>query len=130
MTKVLLDTTVLVDVERSGGTLDEVIDDDEEVAVAAVTVVELLVGVSLADDRHRADRQAFLDELVVTVPVIDYDRSVARSHAQLLVEVRRQGRPRGAHDLIIAATAVATKREVVSGDTSAFEDLPGVRLRR
>ncbi|HTW07828.1 MAG TPA: hypothetical protein VME46_09970 [Acidimicrobiales bacterium] len=50
-------------------------------------------------------------------------------HAELLVAVGRQGRPRGAHDLVIAATARATQREVVSADASAYQDLPGVTVR-
>ena len=50
-------------------------------------------------------------------------------HAQLLAHVRRTGRPRGAHDLLIAATAAATGRTIVSDDTTAFEDLPGVAYR-
>jgi tRNA(fMet)-specific endonuclease VapC len=103
--------------------------DDDEVAIAAVTIAELLVGVLLADDAHHSDHKQFVDEVRATIPVIDYDDTVAVSHAQLLVAVRRQGRPRGAHDLIIAATANATKRELVSADTSAYQDLPGVNVR-
>lgn len=97
-------------------------------AIAAVTIAELLVGVLLADDTHRADRQRFVDEIRATIPVIDYDAMVAVSHADLLVTVRHQGRPRGAHDLMIAATAKATQREVVSADDSAYQDLPGVHV--
>lgn len=103
--------------------------DDDEVAIAAVTIAELLVGVLLADDTHRSSRQEFVDEIRSTIPIIDYDATVAASHAQLLVAVRRQGRPRGAHDLIIAATANATQRELISADLSAYQDLPGVRVR-
>ena len=36
---------------------------------------------------------------------------------------------RGAHDLIIAATAKATDRTIVSAEHTAFEDLPGVAVR-
>ncbi|HXW79177.1 MAG TPA: hypothetical protein VEJ84_06740, partial [Acidimicrobiales bacterium] len=61
--------------------------------------------------------------------VVDYDATVAAAHAELLVVARHQGRPRGAHDLIIAATANATRRDVVSADRSAYEDLPGVTVR-
>jgi tRNA(fMet)-specific endonuclease VapC len=125
----LLDTTILVDADRSKESLDELIADDDEVAVAAITIAELLVGVLLADDAHRPARQQFVDEIRETIPVVDYDATVATSHAELLVAVRRRGRPRGAHDLIIAATANATRREVVSADSSAFEDLPGVTMR-
>jgi tRNA(fMet)-specific endonuclease VapC len=105
------------------------IDDADEVAVAAVTIAELLGGVLLADDEHRPSRQRFVDDIRDVIPTIDYEPTVAVSHAELLVAVRRQGRPRGAHDLIIAATAHATGREVVTADATAFEDLPGIKVR-
>lgn len=104
--------------------------DEDDVAIAAVTVAELLVGVMLADARHRTDRQALVDDLLSVLPVEPYDAEVARAHASLLVHARTTGRPRGAHDLIIAATAVARDREVMTLDTPGFVDLPGVRLRR
>jgi len=106
-----------------------VIADDDDTAIAAITVAELLVGVHLADAAHRPDRQAFVDDVIGAVPIVDYDEAVASSHAELLTFVRRQGRPRGAHDLIIAATAKATQREVVSADRSAYGGLPGVVVR-
>jgi hypothetical protein len=43
----LLDTTFLIDVERGNKQLDDVIDDDDDVAIAAITVAELTVGVRL-----------------------------------------------------------------------------------
>jgi tRNA(fMet)-specific endonuclease VapC len=39
--------------------------------------------------------------------------------------VKRAGKPRGAHDLIIAATAIATGRSVLTTDSAAnWDDLP------
>ena len=95
-------------------------------AIAAITVADLMVGVRLATVRQRPWRQAYLDELVASIPVLPYDEHVALHDANLLVAVRRTGRRRGAHDLIIAATAVATGRTVVSADRGAFEGLPGL----
>lgn len=118
-----------MDADRTKTSLDEFLDDDDDVAVAAITIAELMVGVLLTDDARRPARQQFLDDVKVVIPIVDYDAVVAASHAELLVAVRRHGRPRGAHDLIIAATANATQREVVSTDTSAYENLPGVTLR-
>lgn len=60
--------------------------------------------------------------------MIDYDLDVAEAHAELL-EVRAQGQPRGAHDLIIAATAKASERTVVTADATAFSGLTGVLVR-
>lgn len=126
MSLLLLDTTFLIDAERGGVELDHAIDDDDDVAIAAVTVAELLVGVKLASGRRRNARQAYVDEIIDSLPIIAYDRDVAVEHANLLVAVRDQGRPRGAHDLLIAATARATDRMVVTADQEAFANLPGV----
>jgi len=93
-------------------------------------VAELHVGVELSEGQRRARRQAFLDDVVGTVPVLPYDLDVAAAHGELLVAVRRQDLPRGAHDLIIAATAKASSRTIVTADTAAFHDLPDVSVRR
>jgi tRNA(fMet)-specific endonuclease VapC len=129
VTRLLLDTTFLVDADRAGAHLDEVIDDGDDLAVAAVTIAELRVGALLADRKRKASRTAYVDDVIATIPVLDYDLRVAEAHAELLAEVRAQGKPRGAHDLIIAATAKAFGRTVVSADRGAFVDLPSVEVR-
>jgi len=129
MSLLLLDTTFLVDAERDELALDAVIGDEDDVAIAAVTVAELLVGVALASGRKRSARQEYVDDIVGSIPVIPYDTQVAVEHVQLLTAVRNTGRPRGAHDLLIAATARATERTVVTADGSAFTDLPGVTVQ-
>ncbi len=121
---------MLVEAERSARDLDAVIADDDEPAVAAITIAELGVGVEIATGKRRQARRAFLDDLVSSVPVLAYDLDVARAHTDLLVVVRRSGRPRGAHDLIIAATAQATRRTIVTADQKGFDDLAGVKVRR
>jgi tRNA(fMet)-specific endonuclease VapC len=130
MSRVLLDTTFLVDAERAEPDLDEAIRDEDDVAIAAITVAELLVGVELATAKRRADRAGYVDDVIASIPIIPYDIRVAVEHAHLLASVRRAGRPRGAHDLLIAATARATDRIVVTADESAFVDLPDVDYRK
>jgi tRNA(fMet)-specific endonuclease VapC len=122
---------VLVDAGRKGvGTLEGLVDDADDAAIAAVTVAELVVGGELADGKRRTAREAFLAEVLEAVSVEDYDLDVAREHGILLAHTRRCGRPRRAHDLIIAATARARQREVVSADLDGFAELPEVALRR
>ena len=126
----LLDTNVLIEIERDGFNLDALIDDDDEPAIAAITVAELGVGVEISSGKRKVARRRFLDEVVATVPIVGYDLDVARAHTSLLVAARKSGTPRGAHDLIIAATARATGRTVVTSDGTGFIDLPGVRVRQ
>ncbi|GAB2861210.1 hypothetical protein GCM10022221_71230 [Actinocorallia aurea] len=128
--RLILATGVLIASERGTASVDEVIGDTDDVAISAITVAELLVGVELADAARRPVRQAFVDEVLALIPVEEYTADVARVHARLLAETRRQGRRRGAYDLLIAATAAATARTIITADSSAaFDDLPGVRAQ-
>ena len=120
---------MLISGERSRSRLDAVIDDDDDVAISAITVAELLVGVELATARHRARRATFVEGVLANLMVEDYTADTARSHAALLSATRRDGRHRGAHDLIIAATAVGTARILVTADERGFDGLPELELR-
>lgn len=124
----ILDTTVLVEAERGGNSLDDVIDDADDVAIAAITVAELKVGVQLAKGRRRETRKRFVAAVLDAISIEPYELEVAEAHAALLAHVRRTGTPRGAHDLIIAATARARERQIVSLDRSGFAELPGAVL--
>jgi tRNA(fMet)-specific endonuclease VapC len=128
--RLILDTGVLVAGAR--GRLDPAaLTAEDDVAVPAVVLAEYLAGVLLDDDRgRRAAQRAFLDDVLTVTPVEDYTPTVAEHHAELLAHVRRTGTPRGAHDLIIAATARASGRILVTTDTKArFDELPEVRTR-
>lgn len=118
----------MVDAERGGDSLADVLDDDDDVAVAAITVAELKVGVQLAKGGRRDKRERFVASVLDAVSIEPYDLDVAEAHAALMAHVRRAGMPRGAHDLIIAATARARERQVVSSDRAGFAELPGVSI--
>jgi tRNA(fMet)-specific endonuclease VapC len=90
-------------------------------------VAELKVGVQMAKGRRREKRERFVEAVLDAVSIEPYDLDVAEAHGALLAHVRRTGSPRGAHDLIIAATARARERAVVSREGD-FDDLPGVSL--
>ncbi|GAB3919425.1 hypothetical protein GCM10027613_23280 [Microlunatus endophyticus] len=98
-----------------------------DVAIAAVTLAELRHGVLAADTERRSARATFVDAVVSVVEVLPYTRTTALEHAVLLDHVRRTGTTRGAQDLIIAAHARQSGRQVVSRDVRArFGQLPGV----
>lgn len=91
-------------------------------------MAELRVGVQLAKGRRREKRERFVAAVLGAVSIESYDLEVAEAHAVLLAHVRQAGTPRGAHDLIIAATARACERQVVSLDRGGFVELPGVSV--
>lgn len=124
--RLILDTGVLIEAER-GRELAAFLAADDDVAIAAVTLTELKVGVALASAQRREPRRRFVQRVLDLIPVEEYGVPTTDAHADLLAHVRRSGRTRGAHDLQIAATARATSRTVVTTDGRArYADLPGV----
>jgi tRNA(fMet)-specific endonuclease VapC len=124
--RLILDTNVLIAYER--GTIDREAFDEDELAIASVSVAEYRVGIELADTPERAaERARALAAITSAIDVMDYTTATAALHGRLLAHVRRSGTPRGAHDLIIAAHAAETGRTVVSKDVKTrFSNLPGV----
>jgi tRNA(fMet)-specific endonuclease VapC len=124
--RLILDTNILIEYEK--GSFDRYALDEDELAVAAVTVAEYRVGIELAPSARRAaDRARALAAITSVVDVLDYTDLTAVHHARLLAHTRRIGARRGAHDLIIAAHAAETGRAVLTRDVRArFGELPGV----
>lgn len=127
----ILDTGVLVAMERKRFPVEKAITPHDDVVVPAIAIAEYLTGVHRAQtQRQREARQAFLDHFLADIPVVGYTRDTALHHARLLAYTASAGRTRGAHDLIIAATAAATARTLVTTDKAAeFDTLPGVTAR-
>jgi tRNA(fMet)-specific endonuclease VapC len=126
--RLILDTNVLIAYER--GTIDRTPLDDDDLAIAAISVAEYRVGIELADIAARAaDRARALAAIISAVDVLGYSEATAAYHAKLIAHVHRAGAPRGAHDLIIAAHALQTERTVLSFDAKArFGGLPGISV--
>ncbi len=125
----VLDTSVFIRAERSGIPDFSPWIDYGEVVISAITVSELLVGVHRADDENRrARRSAFVEAILARLPVLDFTTEVARVHAGLFATLARQGRLIGAHDLIIAATALSHDCAVLTSNVSEFERVPGLEV--
>jgi tRNA(fMet)-specific endonuclease VapC len=124
----ILDTAVLVNIERGRLSMEDVASADDDLALATITAAELWFGVELADAANRPPRAAFVRGLLDVFTVENYDLDVARVHARLIAANRRAGRTRGAHDMIIAATAAARDRILLTHD-KGFTELPGVQVR-
>ena len=128
----LIDTSVLIDVERGTLTLASLADryGDEDTAVSAITVSELLHGVHRLAGARAARAEAFVEGLLDMMAVLPFDAFEARVHARLSAELQSKGTPVGAHDLLIAATAVAHDYRVVTRDLRSFPKIRGLDVVR
>lgn len=125
---VLIDTSVLVDEERRGSGLQELIGHDER-AISVVTVSELLHGVHRANsDARRVRRQAFVERLLASIQPVPITEQIARVHAEVWARLEASGNTIGAHDLWIAATALGHGMRLATTNRREFERVPGLTV--
>ena len=62
------------------------------------------------------------------LPVLPFDLTVARYHAALWAALAEKGALIGAHDLLIAATALAHGHSVATRDQRSFHRVPGLTV--
>ena len=127
---ILIDTSVLVAAERGKLELEPLLArlGGEEVAIASITASELLHGVHRLRGASRARSDVLVERLLDRLPVVDFDLAAARVHATLSAELRARGTPVGAHDLLIAATAVLRDDAVATRDLRSFPRIKGLRV--
>jgi len=125
--RIILDTGTIIAIERGKLDVDAVLGADDA-AIASVTAMELLVGVERANEAHKQARSVRVEAVLASLPIEDYTIAVARIHARLAVQAMSTGKQRSAYDLMIAATAAATNRILLTTDAKAdFSQLVGVR---
>jgi tRNA(fMet)-specific endonuclease VapC len=125
---VLIDTSVLVNAERRGLSLERALGEQDR-AISVITASELLHGVHRARDDHvRTRRQAFVEHLISSIEPLTVTTSVARTHAEIWAGLERRGEVIGAHDMWIAATAVSHGLEIATANATEFERVPGLAV--
>jgi tRNA(fMet)-specific endonuclease VapC len=135
----VLDTTVFIEFERAmrglpaGQAMAEVarrletqLGESEEVGIATITASELLHGVHRATDEHRARRAAFVEAVLAAFPTLAFDLLVARVHARLWASLASSGTEVGAHDRLVAATALSAGWRVGTANIRHFNQIPGL----
>lgn len=137
----VLDTTVFIELERAlrhvpapramaevTVRLEEQLGAVEEVAIAAITASELLHGVHRASEEHRARREAFVEAVLASFPVLSFDLLVARVHARLWALLAAGGNEIGAHDRIVAATALQAGWRLATANSRHFRRIVGLAV--
>jgi tRNA(fMet)-specific endonuclease VapC len=135
----LLDTTVFIELERAvrrlnpasamtevSARLEEQVGPAEEVGIAAITASELLHGVHRATPGHRARREAFVEAVLAAFPPVPFDLLAARAHARLWAELASAGLDVGAHDRLVAATAITAGWGVGTANVRHFDRITGL----
>jgi tRNA(fMet)-specific endonuclease VapC len=128
---VLIDASVLIEHERRRLDLSTKVQgrDDEAFFVSVITVSELLHGVHRAGGGVRkAKRSVFVEAIIDRFPILPIDLPTARAHAELWAGLAESGNSIGAHDLWLAAAALAHGLGVATANVREFARVPGLDL--
>jgi tRNA(fMet)-specific endonuclease VapC len=97
--------------------------------LSAITASELLGGVERASSAAiRAKRSAFVERILNSIPILEFNAETARTHARMLAAVPKN-RTAGAHDAIIAATAIHLGYAVLTRNVADFEIFAGLDVQ-
>ena len=130
MDAAILDTDILSEVVKRRNphvlaTARQYLAEHQRLAFSTITVYEIVRGLRA----NRADRQlAEFLRTIGTSELLDVTMPVLTRAAELWSEGRNLGHPHDDADLMIAATALESNRVLVTGNTSHFAWITGLRL--
>jgi tRNA(fMet)-specific endonuclease VapC len=128
---VIFDSSEIISLERDRTQVASLVSgrEDEPFGISVVTVAELLHGVERADTEvRRLRRQSFVEKILESFPIFPFDVQVARIYARIWASLAKKGLTVGAHDLIIAATAISLDYSLITANRRDFEKVEGLRL--
>lgn len=130
---IIFDTSEIITMERNRKEIEEIVSgrEDEACGISVVTVAELLHGVERADtDIRKINRQAFVEKVMEFFPIFAFDVTVARIYARIWATLAKKNLTVGAHDLIIAATAISLNYTVITSNSRDYNKIEGLKWER
>ncbi len=131
----ILDSSVVIAAERRNATPADLVRQitsltgDQEAAVSAVGLVELVHGICRAGDpRIRQRREAFIHQLISALPVYPFTRDIAFVAGRVDGAQQAQGIRVPYQDLLIGATALHLRYSVVTLNPRHFHMIPGLKV--
>jgi tRNA(fMet)-specific endonuclease VapC len=95
-------------------------------AISAVTLYELRVGVEKSRDREKYRRA--LNDAMAPFVLVPFEDSAALEAAQIRATLEKKGKGIGPYDTLIAGQALALGVRLVTANTREFARVPGLKL--
>jgi tRNA(fMet)-specific endonuclease VapC len=96
-----------------------------DVGLSAISAAELVLGARLnPSERNRRAVERALQSLVIA----PFDRAAAEVYGEVRSFLQRRGTLIGAHDMLIAAHAIALDIPLASNNLREFRRVPGLRV--
>ncbi|NLG79838.1 MAG: type II toxin-antitoxin system VapC family toxin [Firmicutes bacterium] len=123
---IVVDTCVIIDFLKGTNPAAEYVTkllEGGNMAITAVTVFELRVGIQPDTRRDRA-----LEKLFSLIPVLPFDRDAALRAAQIEIDLRAQGSVIGPADTFIAAICLERGAPLATLNSAHFSRIPGLKV--
>ena len=120
----ILDTNALSAAAECDPSAMQVVSQAESLAVPVIVVGEYRMGI--AQSRHRAAYEEWLQEWITVVPVLNIDEETTRSYAEIGLELKKNGKPIPSNDLWIAALCRQHSLPLLSRDKH-FDAVRGLK---
>lgn len=97
-----------------------------DIAVSAITVMELRYGLALNPQRAQKVEPA-IASFLSSVTILPFGTVEAEQAAQIRAALKSQGQPIGAYDVLIAATALQHNLLMITANQREFDRVPGLK---
>jgi len=128
---VIFDTSVLIALERGALDPDRLVQgrEQEPFGISVISAAELLHGVHRADtQKRRIKRSSYVEKVLELYAIYPFELGAARIYAEVWATLQRKGVRIGAHDLMIAATAISLGWTVATLDLRDYRKIDGLML--
>ena len=128
---VIFDTSVLIALERGELDPDRLVQgrEQEPFGISVISAAELLHGVHRADtQKRRIKRSSYVEKVLEHYAIYPFELGAARIYAEVWTTLQRKGVRIGAHDLMIAATAISLGWTVATLDLRDYRKIEGLML--
>ena len=128
---VIFDTSVLIALERGELDPDRLVQgrEQEPFGISVISAAELLHGVHRADtQKRRIKRSSYVEKVLELYAIYPFELGAARIYAEVWATLQRKGVRIGAHDLMIAATAISLGWTVATLDLRDYRKIDGLML--
>lgn len=122
----LIDTNIAIHArDGTDSVLEKLAHHDGDVLLSSLSLAELQRGV-FKDARFTALRQARLEVLLRSIPVLPFDQTAALAYGQIIAQC---GWVKGRDfDRMIAAHAIGSHSILVTDNEADFRDIPGLLI--
>jgi len=97
-----------------------------DIAVSAITVMELRYGLALNPQRTQRIEPAS-SSFLSSVTILPFNTVEAEQAAQIRAALKSKGQPIGAYDVLIATTALQHSLLMITANQREFDRVPGLQ---